>query len=92
MAARELTLGKTVDSADDMARLMIVTQYAGSRNGEGVCQRRTLAQMMRWGPRWVTSASMMAIPMTELRGSRDINNVRLRSAGTYYFAQGCRYA
>ena len=27
---RSVPLGKTVDSADDMARLMIVTQYAGS--------------------------------------------------------------
>ena len=30
-AGRPLTIGKTVDSPDDLARLMIVTQYAGSK-------------------------------------------------------------
>ena len=30
-AARTFPIGKLVDSADDMARLMIVTQYAGSK-------------------------------------------------------------
>ena len=30
-AARTFDIGKVVDSADDMARLMIVTQYAGSK-------------------------------------------------------------
>lgn len=31
VAARTHTIGKTLDSADDMARLMLVTHYAGSR-------------------------------------------------------------
>lgn len=31
VAARNLTIGKTLDSSDDMARLMLVTHYAGSQ-------------------------------------------------------------
>ena len=29
---RDVTIGKTVDSSDDMARLMLVTHYAGSKS------------------------------------------------------------
>ena len=32
VAARTFGIGKVVDSSDDMARLMIVTRYAGSMN------------------------------------------------------------
>ena len=34
---RTFPIGKLVDSDDDTARLMIITQYAGSQVGEGVC-------------------------------------------------------
>ena len=32
VAERDVTIGKTVDSSDDMARLMLVTHYAGSKS------------------------------------------------------------
>ena len=31
VAARDLTIGSTLDSADDKARLMLVTKYAGTK-------------------------------------------------------------
>ncbi|MDE0174792.1 MAG: transferrin-binding protein-like solute binding protein [Defluviicoccus sp.] len=34
VAERSVDIGKVVDSADDMARLMIVTHYAGSKNAK----------------------------------------------------------
>ena len=38
VATRPLTIGKTLDSADDTARLMLVTHYAGTQLGEGLCR------------------------------------------------------
>ena len=44
-AARTFPIGKLVDSGDDLARLMIVTQYAGSKTvnvySEGTNQTAT---------------------------------------------------
>ena len=31
VAARDLTIGRTLDTSDDMARLMLVTHYAGTK-------------------------------------------------------------
>ena len=31
VAARELTIGRTIDTSDDTARLMLVTHYAGTK-------------------------------------------------------------
>ena len=62
---RTFTLGKTVDSADDMARLMIVTQYAGSKTVKVYASDDTLTGPT-WGPRRVTSRSMIdsKLPVT----------------------------
>ena len=77
-AERTFPIGKLVDSADDMARLMIVTQYAGTdtvkvynvgdeteMGHEGGCHQHYSAT--DWGP-------------------NDVNNVDLKSEGTYYAA------
>ena len=79
VVATPVTLGKTVDSADDVARLMIVTHYAGSKTvkvyaaGSG-------------GDRMGTKAGYITFPRPE---TDDVNNVRLRSEGAYYFAEHC---
>ena len=31
VAARDLTIGRTIDTSDDTARLMLVTHYAGTK-------------------------------------------------------------
>ena len=76
VAASTLPIGKLVDSADDMARLMIVTQYAGSKTvkvySEGTTQTAS-----------GTKAGFVSI-MTDADGDDETNNVALKSEGTYY--------
>ena len=91
---RTLTVGKMVDSADDMARLMIVTQYAGSRNVKVYVQPMTGDYREYGDQERVTSAAMIDIttgscpdPDTRLPWT-DMNNVRLRSVGAYYSCLG----
>ena len=92
MGPLELTLGKTVDSADDMARLMIVTQYAGSDTV------KVYASDDVDGPTG-TKAGYIHVDDgdnttgIDIDGDPDVagplvdrNNVRLRSAGAYYIA------
>ena len=74
-------IGKLVDSADDTARLMIVTQYGGSKT-VNVYNEGSLATPVG------TKAGYLSIDDT---GTTDVNeatananNVALKSEGTYY--------
>ena len=88
VAATELTLGKTVDSADDMARLMIVTQYAGSKSVKVYASNNGADQMGTKAGYITIDDSDATTGVVDENGviGNDLNNVRLRSAGVYYFA------
>ena len=76
-------IGKLVDSADDMARLMIVTQYAGSKTVKVYSQGDNRLSR-QWARRRVTSPSTDDGLNHGRCGNRDVNNVPLKSEGTYY--------
>ena len=77
VADREFAIGKVVDSADDTARLMIVTKYAGSKNAY-VYNAGSDTEMG-------TKAGYITIEDSTTDGD-DVNNVRLTSEGTFYAA------
>ena len=80
---RTFSIGKLVDSADDMARLMIVTQYAGSRTvkvyAAGDDDQNT-----------GTKAGYLSIDDADTTDvneeTTNANNVPLKSEGSYYLA------
>ena len=80
VAARDIDIGKTVDSADDMARLAIVTQYAGSRTVKVYADNAGAANEV------TTRAGMMSVidGTDGTRNTDDDTYVALRSEGTYY--------
>ena len=80
-AAEERTfdIGKVVDSADDMARLMIVTQYAGSKTVK-VYNAGTDTEMG-------TKAGYLSIEDLATTET-EVDNLALKSEGTYYPAVG----
>ena len=78
--ARMFPIGKLVDSADDMARLMIVTQYAGSKTVK-VYAQGTSAETETG-----TKAGYLSIDVTTTNDVTEMNNVALKSEGTYYLA------
>ena len=77
--ARTFDTGKVVDSADDMARLTIVTQYAGSRNVRVYADNAGAADEI------ATRAGMMSVldGIDGVRNTDDDTYVALRSEGTY---------
>ena len=80
---RTFPIGKLVDSADDMARLMIVTQYAGSKTvkvyaaGDDDPNRGTKAGYLSIDDAATTSVD---------EATTNANNVPLKSEGSYYLA------
>ena len=76
-AERTFSIGKLVDSADDMARLMIVIQYAGSKT-VNVYSEGTVASGMG------TKAGYISLDDGVDDNGADLNNVALKSEGTYY--------
>ena len=75
VADRTFAIGKVVDSADDTARLMIVTQYAGSKNGY-VHSLQTTTVMG-------TKAGRLSLN-DGVADNEDVNNVALKSEGMSY--------
>ena len=69
-------IGKLVDSADDLARLMIVTQYGGSKTVKVYAEGTAVTQSG-------TRAGFLTIVITDAV-SAETNNVALRREGTYY--------
>ena len=82
VAPRPLTIGKVVDSADDMARLMIITQYDGT-NSVKVYAHATGANLTgRLGSDGRIQTDGTGTPDV----ATDDTFVSLKSVGTYYLA------
>ena len=78
--ARNIDIGKVVDSADDMARLAVVTQYVGSKTV------RVYADNVAAGNENTTKAGRMSV-IDGADGNRNTDDdtyVPLRREGTYY--------
>ena len=80
-AVRTFPIGKTLDSSDDMARLMLVTSYAGTE----------MVKVFNAGTGTVsgTKAGYVSISPTDGTASTDdanANNAALRSVGMFYAA------
>ncbi len=83
-AERKFPIGKLVDSADDMARLMIVTQYAGSKTVKVYAtDGNTTVMTMKAG--YLTIDDDVVNNGAGESGA-DLNNVALKSEGSYYLA------
>ena len=78
VADRMFAIGKVVDDPDDVARLMIVTQYAGSKNA--------YVYSLGTAPSIGTQAGRITIDVTATNDVSETNNVVLKSEGTFYRA------
>ena len=79
VAPRPLTIGKVIDSADDMARLMIVTQYDGTKSVKVYAHADGNDLTGRLG-------SDGRIQTMGFEENEDNVFVTLKSVGTYYLA------
>ena len=77
VAARDLTIGRTIDTSDDTARLMLVTHYAGTKMVSVYSQGNATPAG--------TKAGYLTIEDSDVEGD-EVNNVALKSEGTYYRA------
>ena len=86
VAARTFAIGKVVDSADDMARLMIITQYDGSKSV------KVYAYDDQGGANEILSGASVSAGRIQTDGEdtpdvdTDDEFVSLKSVGTYYRA------
>ena len=79
VAARDIDIGKTVDSADDMARLAIITQYVGSKTVKVYANEGGTDEVT------TRAGRMSVIDGTDgTRNTDDDTYVPLRSEGMYY--------
>ena len=78
-AERKFPIGKLVDSADDMARLMIVTQYAGSKTVKVYAADTAEVKTMKAG--YLTINDGVQNNGAGDNGA-DLNNVALKSEGS----------
>ena len=81
--ARDITIGRTLDTSDDMARVMLVTRYAGTKmvrvyNANGPDVDRVSGSK----PGYLSIDDNVTTTGTGAAG--DVNNVALKSEGTYY--------
>ena len=83
VAEMMVTIGKVVDSGDDMARLMIVTSYAGSKMVDVFAYDEADDAGSRADG---TQAGRISIDDTDTPDVTETNNVRLRSEGMFYLA------
>ena len=81
VAARDITIGRTLDTSDDMARLMLVTHYAGTKMVR-------LYKLLTADPLTNPKAGYLSINDIRTEGVVETNNVPLRSEGTYYPVNG----
>ena len=89
VAARDIDIGKTVDSADDMARLAIITQYAGSKTAKVFAYAEADPDATSTSDgRTGTRRGYVSLDTDGTTGFTDdeLNNTRLRSLGMYYLA------
>ena len=78
VAARTFAVGKVIDSADDTARLMLVTHYAGTK--------MVRVYSMETDTQTGTKAGYISIDVTATNDDTETNNVALRSEGMWYRA------
>ena len=78
VAPRDLTIGRTLDTSDDTARLMLVTHYAGTKMVSVYGQGSDTAMG--------TKAGYVSLDDDVQDNGDDTNNVALKSEGTYYRA------
>ena len=78
VAARDLTIGRTLDTSDDAARLMLVTHYAGTKMVSVYSQGSDTDTG--------TKAGYVSLDDGVADNGDDTNNVALKSEGTYYRA------
>ena len=83
--ARDLTIGRTLDTSDDMARLMLVTHYAGTKMVR-VYDAETDNPLIGSKAGYITIDDDDA--NTGAADGTDLNNVELNSEGTYYPVTG----
>ena len=81
VATRPLTIGKTLDSDDDMARLMLVTHYAGTKSVKVYAVTDDAGFS---GP--VGSDGRIHATGSDTEATNDDRFVTLKSVGTYYLA------
>ena len=82
-AARTFAIGKTLDSPDDMARLMLVTDHAGVNMVKVYAPATEAEGTLVMG----TKAGYLSV-VDGVDGNTDVNNVPLRSEGMFYAAAG----
>ena len=78
VADRPFGIGKVVDSSDDAARLMIITHYASTNN--------VYVYNQGSAPDTGTKAGYISLDDGVPSNGDDMNNVRLKSEGTFYRA------
>ena len=91
VAMRDIDIGKVVDSADDMARLAIVTQYVGSNVVKVFAYNETDPDVSstangRTGTRVGRVTVENNSSADDVTAGNHVNNTPLRSLGTYYLA------
>ena len=84
-AARTFAIGKTLDSSDDMARLMLVTDYAGTEMVKVFSAGDPGTTRTGTRPGYISIDSTSGVASTE---AADANNTALRSVGTFYPVSG----
>ena len=82
VAARDFDIGRTLDTSDDMARLMLVHSYAGSQMVN--VYNAATNPLSTTG----TKAGYIGIDVTTTNDVTEENNVALKSEGMYYPAGG----
>ena len=80
-AERTFAIGKTLDSDDDMARLMLVTHYAGTDMVNVFAPADNSAQRSGTNPGFISINRTTGTVSTE---AADANNTPLRSLGMFY--------
>ena len=83
VAARTFAIGKVVDSSDDMARLMIVTQYAGTKSVKVYATADSAGDVTG---RLGSDGRIQTDGVESDDDATDDRFVTLKSVGTYYLA------
>ena len=91
VAARTFDIGKVVDSADDTARLAIITQYAGSKNVKVFAYNEADPDVnITTNARTGTEMGKITVENNSsadvVTAGNHVNNTPLRSLGMYYLA------
>ena len=86
VAARTFDIGKTIDSANDMARLMLVTHYAGSKTVNVYAYSEAETAGGRLTGRMVGTNRIQTVGMDSPDDATDDVFVTLKAVGMYYLA------